>query len=316
MLEQTSWFDTRDEVKLFLRRWEPDGTPRGVLHIIHGMSDHSLRFAETAAYLCERSYAVWSADMRGHGRTADLSVNPADKGGLFGHCADIKAFSKIMLDIEKINTEIQKVYHSVNLFLFGHSWGSFIAQSYIETFNKRPLAGCILSGTKCPGSAIAAIGAPFMTIFSTVRGTRAHSQFINKLTFGAYNKEFQPNRTMFDWLSRDENEVDAYISDPFCGKDVSVGFYRDLICALQRIQRRRVMERINRDLPVYVFSGSADPVGGMGAEPAALVDWYRKIGIQDIEFVLYPGARHECLHEMNRLEVTRNLCDWLDRHTK
>ncbi|MDR2097278.1 MAG: lysophospholipase [Spirochaetaceae bacterium] len=318
MLEQTSWFETRDNVKLFLRRWEPEDSAalRGVVHIVHGMAEHGLRYAETAEYLCGRGYAVWAADMRGHGQTADVGVNPADKGGLFGHCADINAFSKILLDIEKINTEIQKVYPRLPVFLMGHSWGSFIVQSYIETFNKRPLSGCILSGTKGPGSALVAFGAPFMTVFAAIRGVRARSVFVHNLVDGSYKKAFQPGRTELDWLSRDEKEVDVAVNDPFRCQVFSVGFYRDMVRALQRIHRKRSIERINRSLPVYLFSGSADPVGNMGLEPTALVEVYRKIGMRDVELVLYPGARHETLHETNREEVMRNLCGWLDRHIK
>jgi alpha-beta hydrolase superfamily lysophospholipase len=318
MLGQTLWFETRDTVKLFLRRWDPDGGTalKGVVHIVHGMAEHSLRYTETAARLCERGYAVWAADIRGHGKTADIAVNPPDRGGILGHCADTNAFSTILRDIERINTEIQKVYPDFPVFLLGHSWGSFIAQGYIQTFNKRPLSGCILSGTKGPGDALVAFGAPFMTVFAAVRGIRGRSQFSRKLADGAYNKAFQPTRTMFDWLSRDENEVDAFIADPLCGQLSSVGFYRDLVRALKRIHRKRMMERINRNLPLYLFSGSADPVGDMGTGTTALVDSYRRIGIKDIEFVLYPDARHETLHETNREEVTRNLCGWLDRHIK
>ncbi|MDR0662945.1 MAG: lysophospholipase [Spirochaetaceae bacterium] len=315
MLEQTSWFETRDNVKLFLRRWTPDdGIPRGVVQIVHGMAEHGLRYAETAAYLCGRGYAVWAADMRGHGRTADLGVNPADLGGLAGHCADNKAFSKILLDVEKINSEIQKVYPALPLFLLGHSWGSFIVQGYMETFNKRRLSGCILSGTKGPGGAFVGFGASFMTFFAAVKGVRRYSAFAQSLADGAYNKFFRPNRTTLDWLSRDEAEVDAAIADTLRCRYCSAGFYRDMARALQRIHRKRNIERINRNLPVYLFSGNADPVGGMGTEPTALVDIYRKMGMKDIEFVLYPGGRHEPLHETNREEVMRNLCIWLDKH--
>jgi alpha-beta hydrolase superfamily lysophospholipase len=74
------------------------------------------------------------------------------------------------------------------------------------------------------------------------------------------------------------------------------------------------MEKIRTDLPVYVFSGSADPVGDMGASPTALVNAYRAMGIKDLEFVLYPDARHETLNETNREEVTDNLLAWILRH--
>jgi alpha-beta hydrolase superfamily lysophospholipase len=280
------------------------------------MAEHGGRYAETAACLSENGYETWAADMRGHGRTADPSVNSPDKGGLLGHCADTRAFSKTLLDVERIHNEIQKTYPGVPLFLLGHSWGSFIAQGFIETFNKRPLSGCALSGTMGPGNALVAFGTVFMTVMTTFRGPRYRSMFARKMADGSYNNAFRPNRTAFDWLSRDNKEVDGFVADPLCGGICSAGFYRDMARCLRRIHRRRMIERINKELPVYAFSGNADPVGGMGAGPTTLVDIYRRIGIKDVEFVLYPGARHETLHETNREEVMRNLCRWLDRHIK
>ncbi|MCL2128713.1 MAG: lysophospholipase, partial [Treponema sp.] len=106
----------------------------------------------------------------------------------------------------------------------------------------------------------------------------------------------------------------AYAADPFCGKLCSSGFYRDLTRGLIQIHRKEAMSRIRRDLPVYVFCGSADPVGDMGASPTALVNAYRSLGLGDLEFVLYPGARHETLNETNNEEVTGNLISWINRH--
>jgi alpha-beta hydrolase superfamily lysophospholipase len=132
---------------------------------------------------------------------------------------------------------------------------------------------------------------------------------------GPYNRPFRPNRTPFDWLSRDEAEVDAFFGDPRCGKLCSTGFYRDLVSGLCRIHRPKAMSEIKKDLPVYIFSGSADAVGDMGASPTALVNAYRSLGIKDLEFVLYPGARHETLNETNREEVTDNFVSWIKRHS-
>jgi alpha-beta hydrolase superfamily lysophospholipase len=133
---------------------------------------------------------------------------------------------------------------------------------------------------------------------------------------GAFNTPFRPNRTPFDWISRDEKEVDAYAADPRCGKLCSVGFYRDLVGGLRRIHKSESMNRIPRELPIYVFCGTADPVGKMGNSPTALVNAYRSMGIRDLEFVLYPDARHETLNETNREEVMENILAWLRGHCK
>jgi alpha-beta hydrolase superfamily lysophospholipase len=153
-----------------------------------------------------------------------------------------------------------------------------------------------------------------MAFLVLLKGVRKGSSLARALADGGFNKPFKPNRTAFDWLSRDEGVVDAYLADPLCGKLCSVGFYRDLTALLNTIHRPERMARISRDLPMYVFGGSADPVGNMGAGPTALVNIYRSLGIRDLEFVLYPEARHEALNETNRDEVTENLLAWLLVH--
>jgi alpha-beta hydrolase superfamily lysophospholipase len=315
-----------DGVRLYVREWKPEansgGKPRAVLHIVHGMAEHSLRYERLARRLSQVEIEVWAADHRGHGKTADPSVNDPGRGGLLGHCADKDGFNRVTADIDIINRAIRKEHPGVPLFLMGHSWGSFAAQNYIETFGglnapeKDPvnLAGCVLSGTRGPGGVKTALGAPFMNILAFVRGTRGKSRLARAVADGPYSRPFRPNRTAFDWLSRDESEVDAYVEDPLCGYLCSAGFYRDLLGALNRIHRQEALGNIRSGLPVYIFSGTADPVGEMGESPMALSAAYRIAGLKDVELVLYPEARHETLNETNRDEVTESLLSWLERH--
>jgi alpha-beta hydrolase superfamily lysophospholipase len=208
----------------------------------------------------------------------------------------------------------------------GHSWGSFIVQDYIENFEGRPtthgdtpvvLRGCILSGTRGPSTGIKiAFGGPSMTLLALILGERKGSAIAKAAADGPYNKVFRPNRTSSDWLSRAEKEVDAYVADPLCGMLCSVGFYRDMARALKRIHRPEEMRTIRKTLPIYIFSGCADPVGDMGESPAALAVAYRHLGVKDLETALYPDARHEPLNETNRDEVQESLLSWLLRHCK
>ncbi|MCL2442528.1 MAG: alpha/beta hydrolase [Treponema sp.] len=314
MIQDETYFESHDGTRLYLYRWSPEQTPKAVLHIVHGMSEHAFRYCWLAEKLTEAGIEVWAADQRGHGKTAVLDVNGPDKGGLRGHCADNNSVSNVTADIHTINKEIQKTHKNIPLFLLGHSWGSFIAQNYIEYSDDLKISGCILSGTKGPGDFIVKAGIPIMTIIAALKGQRKGSRIAKMMADGPYNKPFKPNRTSFDWLSRDENEVDKYVFDPLCGNLCSTGFYRDLAKLLYNIHRSDAMARINRSLPLYVFCGSADPVGDMGKSPTALVNAYRNLGINDLEFVLYPGARHETLNETNREEVIENLLAWINKH--
>ena len=318
------WISMDDGTCLFLRRWKTPVPPRAVLHIIHGMAEHSARYAGLAGRLVDEGIEVWAADQRGHGETARNKQNKAGSGGLIGHCADRNGFSRVAQDIDTLNKAIRKEYPDLPLFLMGHSWGSFIAQNYIENFegvantvgdkNRITLAGCILSGTRGPDGLKIAVGSAAMSFLAFIFGQRKGSRIAKAAADGPYSKAFRPNRTEFDWLSRDEKVVDAYAADPFCGFLCSTGFYRDMALALKRIHLPSEMGKIRKKLPIYVFSGSADPVGDMGASPAALVVAYRHLGIEDLETVLYPDARHETLNETNKDEVRASLVSWLQRH--
>jgi alpha-beta hydrolase superfamily lysophospholipase len=232
--------------------------------------------------------------------------------------------SRVVKDISVINRYIAGVYSPARmppLFIMGHSWGSFLVQGFIEELGPSakssapPIAGCILSGTRGPGNPEVVLGAPFLTVLAALKGPRNPSKLAIGMAFGSYNKPFRPNRSPFDWLSRDDKAVDAYIADPLSGNPCSSGFFRDLTGGLKAIHRRKAIQGIPSDLPVYVFCGAADPVGSMGTGPTNLVNAYRAKGISDLEFVVYPDARHETLNETNREEVAEDLLNWLLRHS-
>ena len=327
MVQDDTWFESNDGTKLYMRRWLPGpppmaagsapvSQPLAVVHIVHGMAEYAGRYRRLAEKLCGAGIEVWAADQRGHGKTADLSVNSPENGGLLGHCADKDAFALVTADIAGINGEIRKTRPGIPLFLLGHSWGSFIVQNYIEGGDgcTEAIDGCMLSGTRGPDTLKIKAGEMIIALLAVNR-RRSGSPLARAIADGPYNRPFRPNRTSFDWISRDEAEVDAYVNDPLNGNLCSLGFYRDLTKGLSQIHQDKTMARIRRDLPIYIFCGSADPVGDMGASPTALVNIYRSLGIKDLEFVLYPGARHETLNETNREEVMNNLLSWIHRHT-
>jgi len=314
MVQNETYFESHDGTKLFMYRWTCGGQPKGVLHIVHGMAEHALRYKRLAEKLTASGIEVWASDQRGHGKTADLKINGPGRGGLLGHCGDGYSFNLVTKDVRAINGEIKKTVNAP-VFLLGHSWGSFIVQNYAEEYyNDLLINGCILSGTKGPGDFMVKLGLPLLTTVAALRGQRKGSRLAKVMADGQYNSPFKPNRTQFDWISRDEQEVDKYVTDSLCGFLCSSGFYRDLTRILNDIHRPETIAKININLPVYVFSGNDDPVGMMGASTTALVNAYRNLGVKDLEFVLYPGARHETLNETNREEVMDNLLSWINKH--
>ena len=154
----------------------------------------------------------------------------------------------------------------------------------------------------------------FARLEARLRGGRHVSPILDKLTFGQFNATFKPNRTDFDWLSRDEAEVDAYVADPLCGRTFTSGFFVDLFGGVQRINDRKQVAGVRRDLPILLVAGDKDPVGDGGKGPRTVGEQYSSVGIVDVTCTLYPGARHEIFNETNRDEVTEDVIAWLDAH--
>jgi alpha-beta hydrolase superfamily lysophospholipase len=315
MQEETGVTSGANGSKLFLRKWLPDEgqKARAAVCLLHGMAEHSGRYAWIAGKLVEEGFAVWAYDQRGHGHTAADGFNPVAEGGSLGHCADKNAPEKVLDDLDAFIMQMHEAYPALPVFLLGHSWGSFIAQLYIEAHSEH-ISGCILSGTNCRQGGIFALGGVILPFFVLFRGVRARSKFINGLSGGAFNARFRPNRTPLDWCSRDEADVDEHLADPFCQQLSSVGFFRDTVRICKKTGKKREMEKIRRDLPVYIISGSMDPVGDFGAGPLRLVRAYQaELGMKNIEYVIYPGARHELFHETNKEEAAANVIKWLKK---
>ena len=293
----------KDGASIFVRRWSPDGAPaRGIVHIAHGMAEHSARYARLAERLNRAGWLVQANDHRGHGLSAPM---PAD----LGHVADHDGWRRLIDDQLELLEAARAEHPGAKLVLIGHSMGSFMAQ---QILGERPtlVDAALLSGSDGKPLGAARVGRLVVKIERLRLGPRGKSKLIGKMTFGAFNKRFAPNRTEFDWLSRDPGEVDAYVTDPFCGFDCSTQFWADLLAALRDIATPGVRHAIAEDLPVLILSGDRDPVG---ANLAELIAGYRAAGLKRLTVKFYPDGRHEMLNETNRDEVMNDIADWLER---
>ena len=289
-----------DGESLLARRWLPEGRPRAVLQIAHGLAEHSGRYARLAAALNAASYGVYASDHRGHGPEAPA----AD----LGHFADEGGWEKVVGDLWTLNRLIAAEQPGTPIIFIGHSLGSFLGRGFIAEHSDA-LAGAALSGSSGKPPAIATLGRLIARAERLRLGKRGKSRLIFQMWFGDFNKPFRPARTAFDWLSRDEREVDAYVADPLCGFPFTTQLAIDVLDALPRVTGRENLARIRKDLPIYVFSGERDPVG---ANIKGLIADLKAAGFAKLTTRLYPGARHETLNETNRDEVTRDLITWLD----
>ena len=283
---------------LFTRLWRPEAPPKAAVQIVHGLAEHSARYARLAQALTAEGFAVYAHDHRGHGQTCP----PAD----LGFFADHDGWRKLLDDIDAVAARIGADLPGLPRVFLGHSMGSFLGQTYLAEHGAE-LAAAVLSGTSGPPPAILPLGKRIVAFERWRLGPRGKSALVQALLFGEQNKPFRPARTPYDWLSRDPDEVDKYVADPLCGFPLTNQLAADLVGALADLGSPRLAQPIPKTLPIYVFSGARDPVG---AKLQGLLDVYRAAGL-DVTAKIYPDARHETLNETNRDEVTRDLVVWL-----
>jgi alpha-beta hydrolase superfamily lysophospholipase len=293
-------FEAQDGVRLRGRRWLPDGPPRAIVQIVHGLAEHCARYARLAGALNGAGYAAYAFDLRGHG--------PSCPTGDLGHFADRHGWAKAVSDLWTFNRLIAAEQPGVPIVMLGHSLGSFLGRSFVKEHSDA-LAGAALSGSNGKPPPIAALGRLIARAERLRLGSRGKSALLNQMMFGDFNKPFKPARTAVDWLSRDPAEVDAYVADPLCGFPFSTQLAIDLLDALPGLSNPASLAPARKDLPIYVFSGGADPVG---ANIEGLIGAMKAAGFSRLTTRIYPRARHETLNETNRDEVMRDLIAWLD----
>lgn len=284
-----------DGLALVAYAWEGVAEPRAVVQLAHGLAEHSARYDRLATALNAAGYLVYSHDHRGHG----LSAGDQVPLGSFGEAG----WDGLVADLVAVGRSLAEVHGDLPVYLIGHSMGSFALQQAILD-DSDLWAGAVLSGTTALDLLVAAMAA------SAPAGGQASAGG----DLSAFNAGFEP-RTGFEWLSRDEAEVDRYVADPLCGFEVAPETMPMMFGAGGRLADPAALAGIRTDLPILVVSGDADPLAGGGALIEAVAQRYREAGIADVTVRLFPGARHEIFNETNRDEVTAVVINWLDAHT-
>ncbi|WP_203363346.1 alpha/beta hydrolase [Bacillus sp. REN10] len=304
MLEKEYWVTMSDGYEVFLTEWTDEAVkPKAVLQIAHGMAEHIKRYRRLAQYLASQGFVVYGNDHRGHGQTGE-------KSGLLGFFAEENGFERVTEDLKEINDHIHRTHPDLPVFLMGHSMGSFLIRRYLQRF-PRTVHGVILSGTGSDRGLLGKAGKMLAKVESRRRGKRTKSPLLNQLSFGNFNKKLSNVQTEFDWLSRDREQVQAYIDDPYCGFIPTAGFFYDLLSGLEKIHKREEVSRMEKDLPFFFISGDQDPVGDYSKGVLRVIHQYKQQGITNIHYQLYQEGRHEMLNETNSQQVIEDITNWL-----
>lgn len=290
--------------------WEPDDaarpdfSPRAVVQIVHGMSEHVERYAPFAEFLVGRGFVVCANDHVGHGKTAgerDLGHMPLANG------ADV-----LVEDVHALREKVCERYPHARHVMFGHSMGSFVTRVYL-TRHADGLSAAILCGTGQQPRIQTVAGRVITRLIAQIRGERHVSRFVDSLGAGAYGRAIKDARTDVDWISSDPDVVDEYIADPLCGQPFTVGAYATLASLVADATDARLARRVPKELPLLFVAGAEDPVGDCGRGVARAVDEYRNAGVRLVEMGIYPGARHEILNEPCHEAVWHDVEEFLAR---
>ena len=301
------YFPSSDKKNLIhVNQWTPISVPlRGVVQIAHGVAEYGRRYAPFAEFLCAQGFLVTAHDHLGHG----LSVADGAPRLFFG---EKNGWRHVVDDVAALQVRVSKAFPGVPYFVFGHSMGSFITRAYLIRYPGR-VRGAILCGTGQQPPAVLAAGQ--LAAGREIRrlGAASFSALANRLAFGGYNKSFPAVRTEFDWLSANEENVDAYMADPLCGGEITLGLFRDMLEGIGFIGKSANLARMDKSCAVLLISGDQDPVGGMGKGVEKVREMYRKAGISDLQMKLYHGLRHELLNEKQRKFIYQDVLNWLEQ---
>jgi alpha-beta hydrolase superfamily lysophospholipase len=278
-------YPSADGTEIAAYRWDPDGEPRAAVQLTHGMGEHARRYEHVAAALADAGYVVYAQDQRGHGASADPErLGDLGEGGWNG----------LVDDIGLLSAQIRAEHPGLPLILLGHSMGSFAVQQYLLDHSD-DVDGVVLTGT-----AVIDLLEPALDLDQP-------------LDLTMFNAPFQPARTDYDWLSRDDAVVDAYVADPLCGFGIDTESAKGMFVGARRLADPAQLAALRSGLPVYIAVGEADPVNGALTVLTPLTERLAAAGLTDVTVVTYPEARHEVLNETNSAEVIASLIAWADR---
>ncbi|MGN1402170.1 MAG: lysophospholipase [Bacillus sp. (in: firmicutes)] len=301
-MKNHTFFNASDGKSIFVRGWIIDN-PKATVQLLHGMNEHSGRYEEFAAILNRNGYNVYAADHRGHGVTAES----LEKIGFIGE----NGFQKMVNDQLQLTKIIREKHPDTEIFIIGHSMGSFLSQRYLQVMEPGTISGTILIGSD-GNKKVVKLGKYVAALFDAVTSD-SRSRAMEKIVFRGFNERFE-KRSRFEWLSADSKVVDAYLNDPYCGHVFPIGFYRQFLTFLEEIFKVENVERVDPKNPVLIISGQDDPVGEYGDGIKRLYKQYKENGQLDVAMKLYPHSRHEILNDYCRSDVYHDTVKWLNGH--
>jgi alpha-beta hydrolase superfamily lysophospholipase len=261
--------------KYWPARGDPSHSPRAVVALVHGISEHSGRYDAVVDHLTQSGFAVYAFDLRGHGESE----------GQRGH---IDSWSQYRDDLKAFLEQVRTRDPGLPIFIYGHSLGALIVAEYV-LFHPEGLAGMIVSGIPLRPTGVAKPPLVFLA--------KALSRIWPTFSVSLGVKGAR--------LSRDPARVRAYNEDPMVHHTATARWGTETLDAIKRLKSR--MSEIR--LPIIIFHGGADPVNSVEGSR----ELYDAVASTDKELKVYPGGMHEPHNDVNRGKVAKDVEHWLSR---
>lgn len=282
--------------------YRPKAEVIGAVEIVHGMMEHRRRYDYLAQCLCEAGFAVITYDQRGHGETASSKEE-------LGYFAQERGWKLLIDDCRDINELMRKEFPGVPLILLGHSMGTLVARSFLKRYDAE-IDALILSGA--PNyNPMASLGKKLAGLIGKIRGSHYRSKLLRSMVLGPFNRQISSPRTDCDWLSKNPDNVDEYIKDPFCHFNFTASAYEDLMFGIMDMADLLRWNLRNPDLPILFVAGEEDPCTGKDKGLDDSVHRLHEAGYHNVERIVYSGLRHELFHEKEKDSIIRDLIRWM-----
>lgn len=303
MKREFTFLSTDGRTKIHGIEWVPAQEAKAILQICHGMVEYIDRYDEFANYLADRGIYVVGHDHLGHGQSVVSE-------GEYGYFPQPDGNKLVIGDIRKLQKMTMEKYPDIPYIMLGHSMGSFLLRQYLTIYSKS-LSGAIIMGTGYQPWMILMGGQLICKLISVFKGWKYRSELVNNLSFGGFNKKFEPAETPYDWVTSDKEKVTQYLNDPLCGFTFTVGGYYQMFEGMKVLDTKGSVDKVRKDIPVSFVAGADDPVGDFGKGVQRIYEKYKAAGIEDVSIKLYENDRHEILNETDRQQVYEDLYQWM-----
>lgn len=304
VFNEFEFLSTDGKTNIYVREWIPEGEIKGFIQIAHGVAEYGARYDDFMKFLAQHGYVVAANDHLGHGK----SVADEEHRLFF---TEENGWEAVVGDMKTLHDRLVRQYPLKKGILFGHSMGSFLSRTYAIKY-PNDFDGAIICGTGQQSGLLLSIGHRMAIGECKKIGASTPSRKMTKLAFGGYNKKIKSVRTEVDWLSKNTENVDRYAADPLCGGVSTAGLFRDMMGGIKFIGNKDNIAKMNKDMPVFLISGSMDPVGDYGKGVKKVYDMFLSAGMKRVSMKLYPEGRHEILNEDEKDQVYADVLDWIE----